>query len=256
MAESSLYRNLFRKNLEQTKDLKESLLGTYEAILSSPSFLYRIEDRAALNQFELANRLSYFLWNTKADQGLLELAKAGQLTDKNLTEQVDRMIDDPRFKRFVADFTDQWLSLDDLFLTEPDPILYPEANPPLFIFMRDETRLFFNELVKHDYSITNIIESDFAMLNEPLANHYGIEGVEGLEIRPVKLPRGHERGGIITQGSVMKVTANGTVTSPIPRGVWFLETILGIHLPAPPNEIPAFEPELKELFSKRMIKKA
>ena len=251
MAENTLYRNLFRKYFDQTRNLRESLLGTYEAILSSPSFLYRIEDRASLSQYELANRLSYFLWNTKADKKLLALAKAGQLNDENLTEQVDRMIDDPKFMRFVADFTDQWLSLDDLFLTEPDRVLYPEANAPLFIFMRDETRLFFRELVKHDYSILNIVESDFAMLNEPLAKHYGIEGVRGLEIRPVKLPRGHERGGIITQGSVMKITANGTVTSPIPRGVWFLESILGIHLPVPSNEIPAFEPELKEGFSLR-----
>ena len=249
--ERQLYVDLFDRSFAESQHLKESLITTYKAILSSPTFVYKIEEEGELSQYDLANRLSYFLWNSKADGELLELAEDGKLTRRTLAQQASRLLDDPRSIRFVSDFTEQWLNLDELFLTDPDSRLYPEGNKPLFLFMKDETTLFLDELIKRDLSVSNVVESDFAMLNEPLAKHYGIDGVRGLELRPVALPERHERGGIITQGSVLKVTANGTVTSPIPRGVWFLETILGTHLPLPPNEVPAFEPEVAEGFSLR-----
>ena len=241
--EKSLFFNIFKDRYRASNNFKQSLMAAYKAILCSPAFLYKQERGLTLTQYELATRLSYFLWNSKPDRALLEMAGQNKLQGILLAEQVNRLLADEKSQRFIDDFNDQWLNLADLFVTDPDPRLYPEASPALFRLMKKETNLFVKELIDKDYSVLNIIDSNFAMLNGKLARYYGLDGITGSEIKAYKLPEGHERGGIISQGSVLKVTANGTVTSPITRGVWFLERIMGTPPPLPPNAVPAFEPE-------------
>src|SRR5204863_821716 len=134
---------------------------------------------------------------------------------------------------FTENFVGQWLGLRDIDATMPSHILYPEYDDMLKFSMLKETYLFFDELLKHDLSLTNFVSSDFTMLNGRLASHYGIPGVEGWEFRKVPLPADSHRGGVLTMASVLKVTANGTTTSPVTRGAWVLERILGTPPPRP-----------------------
>lgn len=240
--EQQLYLEVFNRLYQNGTSFQESLLGAYKGILCSPAFIFKNDFLADFDQYTLASRLSYFLWNSTPDRQLLDLAKNGKLKDPVLSAQVDRMIDDKRFDRFINDFNEQWLNLDEIDATTPDPRLYPEATPVLFEFMKLETNSFVKELIRKNLKLSNLIKSDFSMLNSKLAKHYGVKEVEGIDLRPVNLSSRPERGGLITHGSVMKVTANGTVTSPITRGVWFLENIMGTPPPPPPNTVPAFEP--------------
>jgi uncharacterized protein DUF1592/uncharacterized protein DUF1588/uncharacterized protein DUF1585 len=174
------------------------------------------------------------------------LAAAGRLGDPEaLRAQTERLLGDPRAERFIEDFLDQWLTLRDLDSTTPDTKLYPEFD----LFLRDsmaaETRAFFRELVKQDRSILQIVDSDWAMLNQRLAEHYGIAGVEGASVRKTALPSGSHRGGLLTQASVLKVTANGTTTSPVTRGAWVLDRILDRPPQPPPPDLPAIEPDVR-----------
>ena len=242
-SEIGVYYGIFNEMFRLSNDFQLSLLTAYKAILCSPIFLYKQESSGYLTQEELAYRLSYFLWNSRPDEQLMDLARQNRLKGEELRNQVNRLLDDKKSMRFVNDFNEQWLHLSDLFVTDPDPVLYPEATPALFNMMKQETNLFVKELIDFDLSAFNVIDSNFAILNGPLARHYGIPGVKGGEMRRIQLPKDHERGGIITHGSILKVTANGTVTSPITRGVWFLENIIGTPPPAPPNAVPAFEPK-------------
>src|SRR5262245_22341229 len=155
------------------------------------------------------------------DRELFDLAEKGTLSEPAvLRRQVERMLGDPKGRRFVEDFVGQWLDLRTIDATMPDPYLYPEFDELLKLSMVRETQSFFEELLANDPSVLNFVDSDFAMLNERLARHYDIPGVVGQEIRKVKLPGGSGRGGVLTQASVLKVTANGTSTSPVNRGVW------------------------------------
>src|SRR5271163_3356086 len=193
----------------------------YKAALCSPDFLFLKQSPGQLDHWAVASRLSYFLWNSMPDDELFTLAEKGRLHDPAaLRGQVERMLKDPRAQRFVIDFTDQWLDLKDMDETTPDKKLYPEFRPILRDAMPGETRAFFRELLDKDLSASNIVHSDFAMLNQRLAEHYRIPGVVGSAFRAVPLPADSGRGGFLTQASVLKVTANGTVTSPVRRGAW------------------------------------
>ena len=249
--EKQLYIEVFKQLYKNGASFQDSLLGAYKGILCSPSFIFKNDFIADFDQYTLASRLSYFLWNSNPDKQLLDLAEKGMLKDPVLSAQVERMIDDKRFDRFINDFNEQWLNLDEIDATTPDPRLYPEVTPVLFEFMKQETNSFVKELIKRNLPLSNIIKSDFSMLNSRLARHYGLDIVDGADLRPVSLASKPERGGLITQGSVMKVTANGTVTSPITRGVWFLENILGTPPPPPPNSVPAFEPSAEDKLTLR-----
>jgi hypothetical protein len=154
------------------------------------------------------------------------------------------MLADPKAERFVEDFVDQWLDLKDIDATTPDRKLYPEYSTYLRDSMLAETRGFFQHLLDRDLSVTNVVDSDFAMLNERLALHYGIGGVQGAQIREVKLPAGSHRGGMLTHASLMKVTANGTTTTPVKRGSWVMREILGKPPAPPPPNVPAVEPDI------------
>jgi hypothetical protein len=199
-----------------------------------------------VDDFALASRLSYFLWSSLPDEELLALAGRGELSQpETLRAQVERMLADPKSARFIESFTGQWLRLNDIDFTVPDQSLYPEYDQLLRQSMLDETRAFFRETLQRDHSVRCFIDSDFAMLNGPLAEFYGIEGVEGLEVRRVELPEESSRGGVMTQASVLKVSADGTRTSPILRGVWILKHFFGKPSPPPPPTVQAVEPDLR-----------
>jgi hypothetical protein len=222
------------------------------AALCSPHFLL-LSREPDVDDYEIASRLSYFLWSSMPDEKLLRLAAEGKLCDPAVRrQQVARMVDDPRRERFVESFTGQWLDLRDLEFTTPDKKLYPEYDELLLRSMAGETRGFFRHLLDEDLSVRNFIDSDFAVLNQRMAEHYGIEGVRGHEeFRVVSLPEESVRGGILAQASLLKVTANGTSTSPILRGAWVLENLLGQPAPPPPAGVPAVEPDIRGATSIR-----
>ncbi len=234
------------------------------AILSSPRFLF-LEERAEpvngakyplVDEFSLASRLSYFLWSSMPDDELLGLAEAGQLR-KDLSAQVDRMLRDKRSQAFVNDFTGQWLRARDIetIPLEPREILarekgldetarlaiQPELSYELRHAMRRETEMTFDYILRNDRSLLELLDCDYTFLNGQLARHYGIPNVSGDEMRLVKLPAGSPRGGVLTEGTVLGVTSNPTRTSPVKRGVFILDSILGTPPPPPPPNIPPLE---------------
>ena len=205
------------------------------AILTSPQFLILRERPGRLDDHALAARLSYFLWGTLPDRSLSELAARGELsTPEVLRAQTERLLKDPRSNAFVESFVDQWLDLRRIDATTPDQKLYPEFDELLKLSMMAETHAFFRELVDQDLSVRNLIDSKFAMLNRRLAEHYDVANVEGQQIHRVELPADSPRGGVLTQASVLKVTANGTVTSPVTRGSWVMTKVLNQPPPPPP----------------------
>jgi hypothetical protein len=218
----------------------------YRAALCSPDFLYHVEPAGALDDYALASRLSYFLWNSLPDAALLDLAATGQLhTAEVLRAQVERMLTDPKSQRFVEDFLGQWLKLRQIASTDPDRKLYPEFSAYLQDSMVAETRAYFRELLDKNLDSSHLVKSDFAMLNEKLAVHYGIPGVSGSQIRRVPLPPDCPRGGFLTQGAILKITANGTTTSPVPRGAFVMSRLLGLPPDPPPANVPAIEPDVR-----------
>jgi hypothetical protein len=246
------FLDLVRARLAKGYKFHEALRVALTAILCSPDFLYLKMTPGRLSDFELASRLSYFLWSTMPDDKLLDVARAGKLQEsKALREQVERMLDDSRSRAFTENFTGQWLNLRNIKATDPDPKLYPEFDPLLEYSMPLETHLFFEEILKNDRSVLEFIHSDWAMLNERLAEHYGVRGVKKQRFRKVALPAGLHRGGVLTQASVLKVTANGASTSPVVRGVFLLDRILGKPAPPPPKDVPAIEPDIRGAVSIR-----
>jgi hypothetical protein len=181
------------------------------------------------------------------DEELLALAEQAQLSrPETLHGEVDRMLQSPKAAAFVTNFCGQWLGLRDIDATFPNQHLYPEFDEMLKVSMVKETELFFTELLQNDLSAMNLVASDFSMLNGRLARLYGIPGVDGLwEFRKVSLPADSHRGGVLTMASALKVTANGTTTSPVTRGVWVLERILGTPPPRPPANVPPLEPDIR-----------
>ena len=234
-----------KSRLDQKYSFEQAMRVGLRAVLVSPSFLF-LREKVKLDDFALASRLSYFLWSSMPDEPLLKLAEAGKLHEPEvLRQQVERLLDDPKAKSFNTNFTGQWLSLRAIDATLPDRTLYPEYDDILKTAMLKETSLFFDEVLKKDLPLTNFVSSDFTFLNARLAKHYGIPGIEGMEMRRVSLPSDTHRGGLLTMGSVMKVTANGTTTSPVIRGSWVLERILGTPPPKPPADVEAIEPDIR-----------
>jgi mono/diheme cytochrome c family protein len=217
-----------------------------KSVLVSPEFLFLREKPGKLDDFALASRLSYFLWSTMPDEELLLLAKERKLSQPEiLREQVERLLRDPKAATFTENFAGQWLGLRNIDFTVPDPTLYPEFDDVLKVAMVKETLLFFDEILKNDLSLTNFVASDFTLVNGPLAKLYGIPGIDGLQFRKIALPPGSHRGGVLTMASVLKVTANGTSTSPVLRGAWVLDRILGTPPPKPTVDVEAVEPDIR-----------
>ena len=180
------------------------------------------------------------------DAALLKAAKSGQLNQPaQLRSQVERMLKDSRASAFTEHFTGQWLRLRDIAFTEPDKKLFPEYDEALKHGMLEETRRFFDRVLKENRSLLEFVDADWTILNARLASHYGIDGVVGSGFRVVDLPEDSVRGGVLTQASVLKVTANGTNTSPVLRGTWVMERILGKTPTPPPPGIPGVEPDIR-----------
>ncbi len=227
--------------------VEEALRQALTAVLCSPDFLLLHETLGPLDDHALASRLSYFLWRSMPDQPLLDLASQKKLrSPEELRRQVERMLYDPRASALAENFLGQWLGLRQIDATSPDRVLYPEFDEYLKYSMLQEPQHFFEELLRDDLPIENLIDSDFTMLNDRLAKHYGIPSVEGPEFRKEQLPPESPRGGVLTMAAVLKVTANGTVTSPVLRGVWLQDKIMGQTLELPPNlMVAAVEPDIR-----------
>ena len=224
-----------------------------KVILCSPKFLFRLElddrpqseDPISINEFQLASRLSYFLWSSLPDEELLELAEKNQLTE-NLEEQAKRMLANPKAMELATNFGVQWLQIQRLETVTPDPERFPTFNPKLRKAMLKETELFLESIFREDQSILNLLDADYTFVNQRLGGHYEIwrdeqgEPIKGDAFRRVTL-KDSARGGILTQASVLTVTSNPTRTSPVKRGRWVLEQILGSPPPPPPPDVPELE---------------
>jgi hypothetical protein len=220
---------------------ESAMLVGYKSILCSPDFLILGLEPG---DYALASRLSYFLWNGPPDEELLTLAARGELArPETRKKQVRRMLADARSKRFVEHFLDEWIELKKIDFTTPDLALYPEYDAWLHDSMLAETRGDFRRMLDRDLGVHALIRGETVLVNQRLAELYGLRGVTGSEFREVRLPSGSPRGGLLTQASVLKVTANGTATSPVQRGVWVMERILGIPRQPPPPNTPGIEPD-------------
>lgn len=252
-AELNEYVKLAAARIDAGEFFETAMRVAYRTALCSPDFLYLHEptglaaanDPQALDGYAVAARLSYFLWNSLPDDELTEAVKKRQLAGAPLHEQVERMLSDARSERFVHDFLDQWLELREIDATTPENRLYPGYRNDLRDAMLGESRAFFRELLNGDLPIARVVDSDFLMLNDRLAEHYGIDGVAGCAIRRVPRPAESPRGGLLTQASVLKVTANGTTTSPVLRGAWVLDRLLGRPPQPPPPDIAAVDPDVR-----------
>jgi len=220
-------------------------------LLVSPEFLFRTEadptDIAPntdypISDLELASRLSFFLWSSIPDDELLDLAERGTLRDPRVLErQVRRMLADPRSRSLVDNFVGQWLFLRNVAALRPDPYKDPDFDESLRRALRRETELLFDSIIREDRDVVELLATNYTFLNERLAEHYGIPFVKGDHFRRVSLPAGSVRGGLLGQGSILAVTSQPNRTSPVLRGKWILENVLGVSPPEPPPDVPELE---------------
>jgi len=241
---------------EYEESWEYGLFVAVQAVLVSPEFLFRLETEPAsgdreedqvLNDYEVASRLSYFLWSTMPDEELFDLAKAGQLRRAEvLSAQVERMLKDPRASALGDNFAAQWLNLRNLSLVEPNPELFPDFSDELRADMAEETLKFFNSLVAEDRPISDFLNADYTYINQRLAKHYGIPEVSGEEFVRVSLA-GTRRAGVLTHASILTLTSNPGRTSPVKRGKWILENILAQAPPPAPAGVPALEESAEDV---------
>ena len=236
----------------------ETLQETLALVLIQPEFLYLVEpasdERRLINGWEMASRLSYFLWSTMPDEKLLKLAASGELLEDGiLATEVDRMLSDSRASRFVEQFTNQWLQLERLESVAVDPKRYPKVDEQLKQAMRLETQAFFSTILADNLSALQFLDSDFVMLNERLARHYGVSNVVGNSMRPVKHLPEHHRGGLLAQGSILLGNSTGSDSHPIRRAVWIRDRLLNDPPAPPPPDVPSLE-EADPKFRERSIR--
>jgi hypothetical protein len=233
-----------------TGGFDEGVRLALQAILASPYFVFRFETAPTglaagqdyrISDLELASRLSFFLWGTLPDSQLLALAEHRKLSDKKVLErEVRRMLADPRSEALSTRFAAQWLRLQDVDLVHPDAFLFPDFNLQLSRGMQRETELFFNDIVQNDRSVLDIFTADYTFVNEQLARHYGIPNVAGPEFRKVQYPN-EMRRGVLGHGSMLVQTSLGNRTSPVLRGKWVMEVLIGMPPPPPPPDVPDLE---------------
>ena len=223
-----------------------------ERLLADPEFLYRIERdpvdvesarNYSINDVELASRLSFFLWSSIPDDTLITLAEQGTLSDPDVLErQIRRMLSDERSRALVENFAGQWLHLRNIKSVYPDPLEFPEFDENLREAYQTETELFLESLLREDLSLLELLRADYTFVNERLAEHYGIPNVYGSRFRKVTFAP-NERAGLLSHGSLMTVTSYPNRTSPVLRGKWVLENLLGAPPPEPPPDVPTLEEE-------------
>ena len=242
------FEQLVLSRLTKGAKFEEAMLAGYKAFLSSPHFLYLREPAPTGDHYPIATRLAHFLTNTRPDAQLTQLAQNRQLRHPaTLRAQTERLIASPGFSRFVRNFTDYWLNLRHVRRDDPDIRLYPEYRFDNYLVesMEQETRTFFEAMVRDNLPATSVVTADFVYANDRLATHYRLPEMSGSAMRAVKLPPGSPLGGLLTQAAILKVTANGTTTSPVIRGAWIMERLLGQPPPPPPAKVPAVEPDIR-----------
>lgn len=244
----SKFEQLVLARLHKGVPFAEAMLAGYKAFLSSPHFLYLREPETAGDHFAIAGRLSHFLTNTRPDAELSAAARTARLgRPEVLRIQTERLIGGPGFDRFVRNFTDYWLNLRHVRRDDSDIRLYPEYRFDNYLVeaMEQETRAFFQAMIRDNLPAVSVVTSDFVYANDRLASHYGLPPLSGSAVRAVKVPPGSPLGGLLTQAAILKVTANGTTTSPVIRGAWIMERLMGEPPPPPPAKVPAVEPDIR-----------
>ena len=242
-SELNLYMNFWKEIKDQYPRYEDSVKETLVAVLCSPGFIYLQNPKTEEDiEFALASKLSYFLWNSPPDERLIELARKGKLED-NVEDEVERMIKDPKIWNMISTFSNEWLRIDRQETMSTNVNEFPDFSRFVKADMRQETYHFIHKILEEDLSIENFINSDFAMLNQNLAEFYGIEGVSGNEFRPVALENNAIRGGLLSQGAFLNGHSDGTQAHPIKRGVWLKAKILGDEPPPPPPNVPELDPE-------------
>lgn len=255
------YERLVGDALAAGVPFTRALLTGQAALLASPHVVYLREPRGldgtaggGRSMFDLAARLSYWLWGTRPDDVLLARARDGSLArSATLAAEADRLVADPRFERFIEAFTDYWLDLRHVRRDEPDVRLHPEYRFDDYLAesMALESRAFVTSLIRDNLPARSIVEADFVHANDRLARHYGLPPLAGHAVRRVPLPPDSPRGGLLTQAAIQRVTANGTTTSPVVRGAWVMARLLGQPPPKPPASVPAVEPDIRGATSIR-----
>jgi hypothetical protein len=240
----------FYDDASRSEGFEVGVRTALQAILADPEFLFRLEreptgarpgETYRLSDLDLATRLSFLLWARGPDEELLQVASRGQLSDPEVLEQqVERMLADPRSEALASRFAHQWLRLQDVEKVAPEPYFYPDFTRQLGDAMVQETELFFQNLVREDKSLLELFDADYTFLNERLARHYGIDGVTGEDFRLVEYPNDLRRG-ILGHGSVLLLTSMSARTSPVLRGKWVMEVLMGTPPPPPPPNVPAFD---------------
>ncbi len=232
-------------------ELEDQIALGLQAMLVSSEFLYiknsaqsEVGDKSLLTEHALASRLSYFLWSTMPDDRLMRLADHGELREK-LTVEIDRLLDDSRSEQFIKNFSGQWLQLRSLNVHTADAKIFPMWDKKLRQYAVTETEMFLSHLLKNNLSVKQCLDADYTFLNQDLAKHYGLKDVQGAHFRQVNLTD-DRRGGLLGQASILTLTSNPNRTSPVLRGKWILENILGTPPPPPPADIPEFQPDEKE----------
>ena len=250
------YVKLVELTMNRKESFEQGIQVAMQAILVSPHFLFRVETNSEfvgssgshrITDYQLASRLSYFLWSSMPDDALFSLAEKGTLHRPDVLEQqVTRMLKNPKSRALVENFASQWLNLRILDGVSPDPKKYPQFNDKLRADMRRETELLFDAVMREDRNILDFLDADFTFLNERLAEHYGISGIQGEQFRKVALTDGR-RAGVLTHASILTLTSETMRTSPVKRGKWILENILGTPPPPPPPNVPQLEETAKSL---------
>ena len=253
------FERLVFSQLEQGTPFAEALLAGYKAFLCSGHMLYLHEPVSPRNErpgraanadihYAIASRLSHFLTNTRPDPQLMDCARQSELRDAEvLRAETKRLTEGVGFERFVQNFTDYWLNLRHIHRDEPDVRLYPEYRFDAYLVesMERETRTFFTAMLRENLPIRVLVDADFAYVNDRLAQHYHLPPVSGSKMRKVVIPVDSPYGGLLTQAAILKVTANGTTTSPVIRGAWLMERLMGQPPPPPPASVPAVEPDIR-----------
>lgn len=246
--ELAIFDALVFRRLDEGDAFSDALLAGYKAILCSGHFLYLREPARADDHFAVASRLAYFLTNTRPDERLSALARAGALrTRAALCSEAERLIEGDRFERFINNFTAYWLNLRHVRRDDPDIRLYPEYRFDDYLVesMELETRAFVTAMIRENLPAKVLVQSDFTFANDRLAKHYQLPTLRGSAVRKVSLPADSVYGGLLTQAAILKVTANGTTTSPVVRGAWVMERLIGQPPPPPPPSVPSVEPDIR-----------
>ena len=247
-ADLRMFDALIAQRLAKGAPFSEAMFAGYKSFLASGDFIYLREPVPGDDQFSIASRLSHFLTNTRPDAQLLDLATQQRLRDpKTLREETERLIAGAGFDRFVKNFTDCWLSLRQIRRDDPDIRLFPEYRFDEYLVesMERETRTFFTAMIRENLPASVVVKADFVFANDRLATHYHLPPLSGSAMRKVALPKDSPLGGLMTQAAILKVSANGTTTSPVVRGAWVMERLIGQPPPPPPPNVPAVEPDVR-----------